>query len=187
MSSSSYISPSCVPETRVDKNGLTRSGACANPITGGPGYRNLAGWPPCCDTPDGRMWAPGGPIPMGENSSMVTKSENDVDLSNAASGCVAKNPNYPSVAGSCVYNPNNPCPGNFETVDTRFGTKMCCAPRTSDNEACFVKPRSSVSRFGKSKSTFGSKSNFGSSLNIIIVLAVLALLFFIIKKKKLFR
>ena len=182
MSSSSYISPSCVVETRVDKNGLTRPGGCNNPITGGPGDRNLAGWPPCCDTDDGKTWAPGRPGQITRDPVSVDTSSQKVDLSNAAAGCVAKNPNYPTETGSCVYNPNNPCPGNYETVDTRFGTKMCCAPRNSANEACFVKK----STFN-GKSTFGSKSNFGGSMNIAIVIAVLALLFFIAKKKGIFR
>ena len=48
-SSSSSMDPNCVPEKRVDSKGLPKSGACTNSRTGAPGYRNLSGFPPCCD------------------------------------------------------------------------------------------------------------------------------------------
>jgi hypothetical protein len=94
-------------------------------------------------------------------------SQND-SLSNAAAGCVAKNPNYPALAGSCVYNPLNPCVGNYETTDTRFGTKMCCAPRTAANAACYP---SETSTFKVIKSNFG-KSNLGTGTNFLIMLII---------------
>ena len=178
--------PNCVPETRVYPSGLPKPGSCSDSRTGGPGYRNLEGFPPCCDlysSSDGSSsWLSNRP-----GSRQSTRQSTQpapapapspqpgvLDLSKAASGCVAKNPNYPSVAGSCVYNPQNPCVGNYETTDTRFGTKMCCAPRTPYNAACFPQELG--------KSTFG-KSSFGFGGNNIFIMLLLAVVIYFVGKK----
>ena len=184
--------PNCVPETRVNSNGLPKQGACSDSRTGGPGYRNLEGFPPCCDLysssdgtsswmsnrPGSRAAAKPKVQPSVQQSVQPSVQPGVLDISKAAAGCVAKNPNYPSVAGSCVYNPQNPCVGNYETTDTRFGTKMCCAPKTPSNAACFPQ----VSNFGKSNFGFG-KSNFGFGGNNICIMLLLAVLIYFVGKK----
>jgi len=179
--------PNCVPELRVSPNGVPKPGACVDSRTGGPGYRNLEGFPPCCDlysSSDGSSsWLTARTTAAPRSTpSYAPASQPDssrvYSLSQAAAGCVAKNPNYPSLAGSCVYNPLNPCIGNYETTDTRFGTKMCCAPRTAANAACY--PPETF------KSTFG-KSNFGlGGTNMLLILLFVVFIYFIGKKYKLF-
>jgi hypothetical protein len=165
--------PVCAPDT---------TGRCV-----GSGLMNMTGFPPCCNenvdescivtpsnpymppiTPSGSAPVPPPLVnPSVYSPNIATQPEN---LSGAAAGCVAKNPNYPVPNGGCVYNPNNPCPTNYETTDSRFGTKMCCAPQTAANANCF-----------SSKSTFGSSDN--NSYMYIIFLVIAILLFIFMKKK----
>jgi len=172
----------CAPDT---------TGRCTN------GLMNTTGFPPCCNdnvppsciiketreappnTPSGSSSVP----PPLVNSSVYTSSGSSSittpvstpvstkNLSRAAANCVARNPNYPVEIGSCVYNPSNPCPTKYETTDSRFGTKMCCAPETSNNAACF-----------SSKSRFGSSSDDNNN-SILILLFAIILLFILMKKK----
>ena len=192
---SSSMDPNCVPEKRLDLNGFPRPGACTDSRTGAPGYRNSTGFPPCCDlysSSDGNSYWMSSRKAFSQDSIPVSSSVSQdsipvsqdtaapvYSLSQAAAGCVAKNPNYPALAGSCVYNPLNPCVGNYETTDTRFGTKMCCAPRTAANAACYPQQGST---FKAIKSNFG-KSNFGAGTNLFIFLLLLLIIMFIIAKK----
>ena len=174
--------PNCIPETRVDSKGLPKGGACTDSRTGGPGFRNSGGFPPCCDlysSSDGSSsWMssrPGSRVPQNLPPQVSQTTQPPVySLSKAAANCVARNPNYPTLAGSCVYNPLNPCVGNYETTDTRFGTKMCCAPRTASNAACFPPQQSTFK---------GTRSNFGLGGNTIIIWLFVAIIIFFIGKK----
>jgi len=172
---------------------------CAPDTTGrciGSGLMNMTGFPPCCNenvdescivTPSNPYMPPitpsgSAPVPPPlVNPSVYSPNRPSApsppsppaqpeNLSGAAAGCVAKNPNYPAPVGGCVYNPSNPCPTKYETTDTRFGTKMCCAPQTTENANCF-----------SSKSTFGSSNNY---CYIYIIFLVIAILLFIFMKKK---
>jgi hypothetical protein len=40
----------CSLETNIDSSGKVRQGGCSNSQTGGPGYKNESGFPPCCIT-----------------------------------------------------------------------------------------------------------------------------------------
>jgi len=148
------------------------------------------GFPPCCNdnVPDSCIIKEGGgpapstpsgvspvPPPLVDSSvyTRPTPIQPVENLSGAASNCIAKNPNYPTVKGSCYYNENNPCPTHYETVDTRFGTKMCCAPKDSTNANCF-----------STKSTFGSSSSSTNNNNtMLMILGVCIILFILLKKK----
>ena len=162
--------PVCAPDT---------TGTCTN------GLMNVTGFPPCCNdnVPDSCIISPSNPYapitPSGSvpvppplvNSSIYTPTPTPSEnLSRAAANCVAKNPNYPAEMGSCVYNAENPCPTHYETTDTRFGTKMCCAPQSNNNANCF-----------STKSTFGSS---GTDNTYILILLLIAILLFIFMKKK---
>jgi hypothetical protein len=173
--------------------GKTSPGVCAPDTTSRctSGLMNVSnnGWPPCCNenVPDSCIIkeeggstssTPSGASPVPPplvNSSVYTppssvQPPSQENLANAAANCVAKNPNYPVPVGSCVYNPNNPCPTKYETTDSRFGSKMCCAPQTANNANCF-----------STKSTFGSSSK--SNNKMFIIFLVFILLFILMKKK----
>jgi len=174
------------------------SPVCTSDTTGrciDSGLMNVEGFPPCCnpDVPESCIISSSNPyVPKNAVSKKpVTTTDN---LSGAAAGCVAKNPNYPAPVGGCVYNGDNPCPTKYETTDTRFGTKMCCAPQDTTNTACFA-PVSDKSTFGnkgilkknskyrsqkKNKSTFGSTT---SNIWIFLVIAALLIYFLFFNKR----
>ena len=146
--------PVCVPDT---------TGRCIDS-----GLMTTTGFPACCNENVLPSCIVSSSNPSSNSAPVLSPVSSNVQT--AAANCVAKNPNYPSVQGGCYYNASNPCPSHYETVDTRFGTKMCCAPQDSTNANCF-----------SNKSTFGSSSN--NNNNILIILMVCVLLFILLKKK----
>ena len=182
----------CVKDTRVDSNGLPKLGACADPTTGGPGYvTKINGFNQCCDWyPSTNSWEVASNVnfndprlsnpfysktssgivytPVKQQTRTVsTPVSSPYTLSDAAAGCISGNPNYPSLKGSCVLNPQNPCPTHYETTDTRFGTKMCCAPKNDSNVNCFNQgSNKGVSTFGavpRNSAGVNPRSMYGST------------------------
>ncbi len=179
-------SGSCVKQTLV--NGRVPAGGCSA-SDGGPGYKNTTGFPPCCvENPSDACKNIVSNVSkaadkMTQESTKAAEAVVDKvvqSVSNvvkAAKNCVAKNPNYPSEIGGCVYNPNNPCPSKYEVTDSRFGIKMCCDVPNANNQDCF-----------QSKSTFG-KSTFGISdipyyYYIIIGVVIFLLIILFLKRRK---
>ena len=160
-------SGSCVKQNLV--NGSVPVGGCSS-SDGGPGYKNTTGFPNCCiENPSDEcknIITKAAENVAEKTNTVVTKVIENVDnVVKAAKNCVAKNPNYPSEIGGCVYNPNNPCPSKYEVTDSRFGIKMCCDMPNANNTDCF-----------KNASFFGSST---ASFDPVMIIGILLLIFVI--------
>jgi hypothetical protein len=171
---------SCVRQDLI--NGMVPVGGCSS-SDGSAGYRNTTGFPKCCvENPSDACKNLNKVVEKTANvvDKVVEKTGDVVDkvvekttnVVKAAKNCVAKNPNYPSEIGGCVYNPNNPCPSKYEITDSRFGIKMCCDPMNENNLDCY-----------KSKSGFGSSSSDNSFVMILLFLLVVGLIYYLKRSK----